>query len=91
LSEARLTSGALDQAARLSEQGLADVRAELGAGHPASAVVAISLGRVRAAQGRGIEAAALLDEAEKILAALGPAGASQIKAINQIRTRYGLR
>ena len=91
LSEARLTSGALDQAARLSEQGLADVRAELGASHPAWAVVAISLGRVRAAQGRGVEAGALLNEAEKVLAALGPAGASQLKAINQIRTRYGLR
>jgi non-specific serine/threonine protein kinase/serine/threonine-protein kinase len=91
LSEARLTSGALGQAERLSEQGLADVRAELGASHPAWAVVAISLGRVRAAQGRGVEAGALLDEAEKVLAALGPAGASQLKAINQIRTRYGLR
>lgn len=91
LSEARLRSGAVEQAAMLSEQGLADVRAELGATHPAAAVVAISLSRVRAAQGRGTEAGALLDEAETVLAVLGPAGASQIRAINQIRTEYRLR
>ncbi|MBX3477774.1 MAG: serine/threonine protein kinase [Brevundimonas sp.] len=91
LSEAQLKSGALDQAARLSEQGLAEVRAELGAAHPASAIVAISLGRVRAAQGRRVEAGRLLDEAEAVLTALGPAGASQIRAINQIRTEYRLR
>jgi non-specific serine/threonine protein kinase/serine/threonine-protein kinase len=90
LSEAKLKSGALDEAARLSEQGLADVQAELGAAHPASAVVAISLGRARAAQGRDREARMLLDEAEAALAALGPAGASQVRAINQIRTDYRL-
>lgn len=90
LSEAWVKLGALDQAASLSEQGLADVRAALGATHPAAAVVAISLGRVRAAQGRGAEARALLAEAQTTLAALGPAGASQINAINQIRTEYRL-
>lgn len=91
LSEAWLKSGDIGRAATLSEQGLAEVRGELGPAHPATAVVAISLARVRAAQGRGEEARTLLDGAETTLAALGPAGASQIKAINQIRTAYRLR
>ncbi len=91
LSEAYLNLGRVGASAQLSEQGLSEVREALGAGHPASAVVAVSLGRARAAQGRDAEAKALLDGAEQALGALGPAGASQIKAIQQVRSRYGLR
>lgn len=91
LSEAKLKSGDLAQAAGLSEQGLVDVRSELGPSHPATAVVEISLARVRAAQGRRAEARALLSEAQAVLTPLGPAGASQIRAIEQIRTDYRLR
>lgn len=91
LSEAYLALGRTTEAAGRSEEGLRAVQAELGAGHPATAVVSVALGRVRAAQGRGDEARALLDASEQSLSALGPAGASQIKAIDQIRTRYALR
>lgn len=90
LSEAYLGLGRISQAAQLSETGLAEVGGALGQGHPGTAVVAVSLGRVRAAQGRDAEAKALLNQAEQSLAALGPAGASQVRAIDQIRTRYGL-
>lgn len=91
LSEAYLALGRTSEAAALSETGLQTVRAALGQGHPATAVVAVSLGRVRAAQGRADEARSLLNGAEQSLSALGPAGASQVRAINQIRSRYGLR
>ncbi len=90
LSEARLRAGSLEAASALSERGLAEVKAALGPAHPAAAVVAISLGRVRGAQGRKSEAVQLLNEAESGLMALGPAGASQIKAIDKIRTQYAL-
>lgn len=90
LSEAYLALGRTEQAARLSEGGLSTVRSALGDAHPATAVVAVSLGRVRAAQGRTMEARTLLDQAEQALAALGPAAASQIRAIEQIRSRYDL-
>lgn len=91
LSEAYLGLGRTGEASALSEEGLAAVRGALGDGHPATAVVAVSLGRVRAAQGRTDEARSLLDGAEQSLAALGPAAASQIRAIDQIRSRYDLR
>ncbi len=91
LSEAYLALGRTTEAASRSEEGLRAVQAALGAGHPATAVVSVALGRVRAAQGRADEARGLLNSAEQSLAALGPAGASQIKAIDQIRTRYALR
>ncbi|MCR5876765.1 serine/threonine-protein kinase [Phenylobacterium sp. J426] len=91
LSEAYLGLGRTGQAAGLSEAALRTVRAALGESHPATAVVAVSLGRVRAAQGRGDEARSLLDGAQRSLSALGPAGATQIRAIDQIRSRYALR
>lgn len=91
LSEAYLGLGRTGDAAALSESGLQTVRTALGERHPGTAVVAVSLGRVRAAQGRADEARSLLDGAEQSLSALGPAGASQIRAIDQIRTRYSLR
>lgn len=90
LSEALLKAGRADDAARVAESGLNDVRAALGAGHPGVGVAAVGLGRVRAAQGRDAEARALLDEAEAALTPLGPAAAAQIRAIEQIRTQYGL-
>ena len=90
LSEALLKAGRADDAARVAESGLNDVRAALGSGHPGVGVAAVGLGRVRAAQGRDVEARALLDEAEAALTPLGPAAAAQIRAIEQIRTQYGL-
>jgi non-specific serine/threonine protein kinase/serine/threonine-protein kinase len=90
LSEALVEVGRTDEAAAVAEAGLNDVRAALGPDHPGVGVAAVGLGRVRAAQGRQAEADALLDQAEANLAALGPAAASQLRAIAQIRTRYGL-
>ncbi|MBN8552046.1 MAG: serine/threonine protein kinase [Caulobacterales bacterium] len=90
LSEALIEVGRVDEAADIAEAGLNDVRGALGAGHPGVGVAAVGLGRARAAQGRDAEARALLDQAETDLAPLGPAAASQIRAIAQVRTRYGL-
>lgn len=91
LSEALLATGDVSGAERLSAAAVVEIEAALGADHPATAVIRVSLGRVLAAQGRKAEARRLLDQAQAALAALGPAGASQIKAIDQIRTRYALR
>ena len=90
LSEALLNAGQTDQAARVAEAGLREVRAALAPGHPGVGVAAVGLGRVRAAQGRDDEARALLDEAVAALEPLGPAAAAQIRAIEQIRTQYAL-
>lgn len=90
LSEALVEVGRTDEAAAIAEAGLNDVRAALGPDHPGVGVAAVGLGRARAAQGQDAEADALLDLAETNLAALGPAAASQLRAIAQIRTRYGL-
>lgn len=90
LSEASLATGRAGEAARLSEGAVSEVEAALGPDHPATAIVRIALARVRAAQGRKAEAGRLLDAAQVTLAALGPGAASQIKAIDQIRARYGL-
>jgi len=90
LSEALIEVGRIGEAAEVAETGLNDVRGALGPGHPGVGVAAVGLGRARAAQGRDAEASALLDQAETDLAPLGPAAASQTRAIDQIRTRYGL-
>ncbi|MBI1407824.1 MAG: tetratricopeptide repeat protein [Caulobacter sp.] len=91
LSEATLATGRTSEAERLTVAALGEVRSALGPDHPATAVVEIALGRVRAVQGRKGEARTLLDHATRTMAAIGPAGAAQIKAIDRIRARYGLR
>ncbi len=90
LSEALVKAGQITEAAQIAETGLAEVRAALGPDHPGTGVAAVGLGRVRAAQGRDDEARALLDQAETALAPLGSAATAQIRAIEQIRTQYGL-
>lgn len=90
LSEAVLESGRIAEAEGLSLQALSEVEAALGAAHPATAITQIALGRIRAAQGRKAQATELLDQATATLAAIGPAGAAQIKAVERIRARYGL-
>lgn len=90
LSEAVLATGKTAEAERLTAKALSEVSGALGPDHPATAIVEIALGRVRAAQGRKPEARTLLDHAAKGMAAIGPAGAAQIKAIDRIRSRYGL-
>lgn len=90
LSEAYLALGDAQRASGISETGLEEVSGQLGPRHPASAVIAVSLGRVRAAQGRTAEAGQLLDDAESALSVLGAGAASQIRAIEQIRIAYGL-
>lgn len=90
LSEAYLVLGDTQRASVISETGLDEVSSQLGPRHSASAIIAVSLGRVRAAQGRTEEAHQLLDDAEDALSVLGASAASQKRAIQQIRTVYGL-
>ncbi len=90
LSEARVETGALTSAGVGAENALAEVRGALGDDHPATAVLKVALGRVRAAQGQRAQAASLLTEAQQTLSALGRTGAPQVDAINQIRARYRL-
>lgn len=90
LSEALLATGDIREAERLSVEAVRQVEAALGPDHPATAIVRVSLARVRGAQGRKAEARALLDQAQASLSTLGAAGAAQVKAIDQIRRRYAL-
>ena len=90
LSEARLEAGEIDRAERETEHALAQVRDNLGEGHPATAVLKVALGRLRAARGHQAEADAMLNQAQDIFGGLGTAGIPQIEAIDRIRARYRL-
>lgn len=89
-SEAERSLARLVDAERSATTALAASIETLGRDHPGTAMASLALAAVRGDQARFDEARALVDDAERIGAAAGPAGARISTQAAALRDRYRL-
>ena len=89
-SEAELALTRTLDAERSAEAALSAALEKLGRDHPGTAMASLAMAAVRGEQARPGDAQALLVEAERIAAAVGPAGARIGAQAAVLRDRYRL-
>lgn len=86
-AEAHLDLGHRDAGAKDATTALDAALATLGPDHVGTALASLTMARLRVDERRPREAAALLDEAERIAAAAGPSGARLVAHATALRSR----
>ncbi len=89
-SEAELALARTPEAERSAEAALSAALETLGRDHPGTAMASLAMAAVRGDQARASDALALVEEAERIVAAVGPPAARIGAQAAALRQRYRL-